>query len=133
MPHRFVHMGPFERQIWQRFLDRYGPLEGEVRYDVHLGRGVEPQPDWPEWLKAVVAATSRKRVDAVQETRWEITIYEVKRRASLSALGQLLGYEQLLWEQERPSKPIRLVCVCEEVAPDVEGAFARHGVEIITV
>lgn len=130
---KYPHMKPQEVVLWDRFLGHM-PWDAErIRYDVRVGEGEAPPSDAPAWARKMVWALSTKRIDALVHTPQEIVIVEVKQRASLSAVGQLLGYLALYTRQERPRKPIRLVCVAERVAPDMGIIFQEYGIEVYLV
>ncbi len=129
----FVHMMPLERPIWARYLERSEEDFLRLTYDVHLGQGQVIDPTWPEWLVKQVLAVSRKRCDVVGETSSQVIIFEVKPRAGMGALGQLLCYRQLYQAEFGPVKSVRMVVVCERVEPDVYGVYAQFGVEIAVV
>jgi len=130
---KYPHMGPLETRVWGAYVEEHGIPEGRVDYDVHLGKGAAVEGDWPEWMRRMVKALSTKRVDVVAETRFGITIFEVKRRAGLSCLGQLMGYEALMFEERGGWKPISLVAVCEDVEPDMMGTFEYYKVRVVVV
>lgn len=119
--------------MWDAYLEKYGMPDGVVSYDVHLGEGAGVDSDWPLWMVAMVKALSTKRVDVVAETRFGITIFEVKRRAGLSCLGQLLGYEALMFKERGGWKPISLVAVCEDMEPDMLETFGFYKVSVAIV
>jgi len=130
---RYEHMLPDERDIWHRFIV---PRESQfirLIYDLHLGEGTIPPPGTSEQVKKVVEATSKKRVDAIGETPKDITIFEVKSRAGMSALGQLLNYRQLYLKEYNPRKPVRLALVCERLEPDILPTLKSYGIDIYIV
>ena len=130
---RYPHMLEDEARIWTKFL-RTTDLEFEnITYDVHLGSGVLPLPGDPEYMKRLLSAVTKKRVDAVGETADTIWIFEVKPRISMSALGQLVTYFELYQEEARPVKPALLAAVGEREAPDIRAAFELYAVNIILV
>jgi len=133
MPVKYPHMRPKEVPIWERCLKAEVLKPIRIDYDVHLGKGAPIDPAWPEWLKKVVEATSRKRADVVLETRDELWIIEVKERIGFSALGQLLGYGVLLLDEWRPRKPVRLACVCSELSYDLEPVLEEFGIVVWVV
>lgn len=133
MPTKYPHLGKYEIQIWERYLEQEGTPPGRITYDLHLGEGAPIDGEWPAWMVAMVKALSTKRVDVVAETRFEIVIFEIKRRAGLSCLGQLLGYEALMYKQKGGWKPIKLVAVCEETEPDMHDAFEYYKVRVVEV
>ena len=129
----YPHLGKYEQSIWERYIDQEGMPEGLVKYDVHLGEGAFSDPSWPSWMAVMVKALSTKRADVVAESRFGITIFEIKRRAGLSCLGQLLGYEALMTKQAGGWKPVELVAVCEELEPDMRDAFDYYKVRVVIV
>lgn len=130
---RFTHMKESEAQVWERFLANLPWRAVAVRYDVRLGEGATLPADVPQWVRDMAWALSAKRVDAVVETADHVYLIEVKSRASLSAVGQLLGYELLYRRQYGSAKGITLVLVCESIAPDVEPVLERYGIELHVV
>lgn len=133
MPSPFPHLMPLEVPIWERFLASTDLEFLSLRYDVHLGAGAPVDPAWPAWLVKQVAAVSRKRVDVVGETADAIYIIEIKPRAGMGALGQLLAYELLYRHERRPAKPIIKVALCERVESDVPAVFASYGIRVVVV
>lgn len=133
MPQQYPHLGKYEQQIWERYVEQEGMPEGRVDYDVHLGDGARVDPDWEPWMAVMVKALSTKRADVVAESRWEVTIFEIKRRAGLSCLGQLLGYEALMTKERGSWKAVKLVAVCEELEPDMRDAFEYYKVKVVLV
>ena len=130
---RYPHMLEDEARIWTKFL-RTTDLEFiNITYDVHLGSGVLPLPGDPEYMKRLLSAVTKKRVDAVGETADAIWIFEVKPRISMSALGQLVTYFELYQEEDRPVKPALLAAIGEREAPDIRAAFDLYAVNIILV
>lgn len=133
MPARYPHMRESEARIWEAYIEEFGIPAGRVDYDVRLGEGAEVDPSWPAWMIAMVKALSQKRADVVVETSEEITIFELKRRAGMSCLGQLMGYEALMMKESGAWKPIMLVAVCEDIEPDMAEAFEYYKVSVILV
>ena len=129
----YVHLMPLERPIWARYLERSEEVFLRLTYDLHLGQGAPIDPTWPEWLVRQVRAVSRKRCDVVGETSSQVIIFEVKPRAGMGALGQLLCYRELYQLEYGPVKPVRMVVVCERVEPDVYAVYGQFGVEIAVV
>lgn len=131
MPAKYPHMLPRETRIWDAYLDRYGVPEGRVSYDVHLGDGLSPDPEWPEWMVNMVKVLSTHRADVIVERAEEVVIVEVKSVAGMGGLGQLLGYEALWIREHGVGVPVRLVCVCETAEADIEAAFGFYEIELI--
>lgn len=131
MAAKYPHMLPAEVRRWDAFLDQHGPVVGRVSYDVHLGEGAPIDPDWPEWMAAMVRTLSTHRVDVVIERETEVVIVEVKGVAGLGAVGQLVGYEAL-WVKERGlDRPVKLLLVCERCEADMRAVFDWYEIEVV--
>lgn len=130
---KYPHMKPEEVALWERFLLRLPWDALSIEYDVRVGEGSKPPPNAQPWMRKMVHDLSTKRIDAVIETADEIILVELKERASLSAVGQLLSYLSLFTRQRNPRKPVRLVCVADRVAPDMAPIFADYGIQTFIV
>ena len=53
---------------------------------------------------------------------------EVKARAVISTLGQLIGYRVLFLEGFRNMGDPKLLCVCGSITKDVKFVFAMQGI-----
>lgn len=126
-------MLPDERDIWHRFIIPRESQYIKITYDLHLGEGAPPMPGESKQTRAVRLATSVKRVDAIGETAKDITIFEVKSRAGMSALGQLLNYRQLYLKEYNPRKTVKIAIVCERLEPDILPTLRSYGIEIFIV
>lgn len=133
MVQEYKHLLPNEIAIWDRFLANPPFPIISVTYDLHLGEGQPIQPRWDESMIALVKAVTRKRVDAVVVTPGATVIIEIKPRAGMSALGQLLAYRQLFLAEHAPAGELRLACVCERVAPDLDRVFGSYGIYLYVV
>ena len=133
MPARYPHMRDSEARIWNAYVEAFGLPPGRVEYDVRLGQGAPVDAAWPAWMVAMVKALSQKRADVVAETSEEITIFELKRRAGMSCLGQLMGYEALMMKERGTWKPVVLVAVCEGTEPDMVEAFEYYKVDVVVL
>jgi len=152
---RYPHMGPHESIIWHKFLAMSPIRFIRIEYDVKVGTGFIPK--WLEeeyrvkldlYRKGLisrrelelteatirsVSSLTKLRIDVVAETEKEIWIIEVKPRAGRSALGQLESYYWWYLRQYKPSKPVRLACVCYEVDPNLKPIFDAKGIRVFTV
>ena len=127
---RFPHLLPNEEKIWLRFLQIYGDQFENYRYDVRVGRGVDPGPryEW-KWRKLAIMLT-QKRIDVVAERDGEVWIFEVKPDAGLSAIGQVLSYRVLYREQFKEKRPIKLAIVTTRVDDDIREVAKEYGIVV---
>ncbi len=130
---KYPHMSPGEEKLWERYLT-WGPYVFlRLTYDLHLGDSAPLDPTWQPWLVNLVLATSRKRVDVIGETDKEVIIYEVKERAGMNALGQLLCYEALYREEYKPTKPIKKAVITDRLPPNMDILFPQFNIEVVLV
>lgn len=100
-------------------------LNSQMRVDSIGWQGVDP---------ALIPSTAESPADiyAVFPSA-ESTIFEVKRRATLAAYGEIMGYAHA-WAAEFPNNPTpRLVIVCADYAQTILPATAASGVHIDVV
>lgn len=133
MSQQYTHLLPKEIAIWERFLAAYGDLFKSFDYDIHLGPGAELPDDAPDWVIRQSQAVSRDRVDVVGHRGDAIWIIEIKPRAGKGAIGQLIQYRRQYIEELAPARPVRMVIVCERVAPGVQATCDNLGIGIIVV
>jgi len=130
---KFPHLMPNEIPIWEKFLALYGNEFSDFRYDVRVGKGVDPGPKYdPKWRQLAIQLT-QKRIDAVWRRDGVVYIFEVKPQAGLSALGQLLSYRILYRETFRYRGPLRLAVVTDRLNDDERLVYRRYLVEIYEV
>ena len=133
MAQKYKHLLPSEIKIWDRVLANPPWTIIRADYDVHLGVGAPLNPAWPDWLKAQVKAVSRKRVDVIVETPEDIWIVEIKPRAGMSALGQVLCYRELYVREYQPTKRVRMVVIAERAESDVPSVYRQFDVGLLLV
>ena len=105
-------------------------LEIPFDYNFRIGNGFDPGPAWPEEQRQNAILNSKKRIDALAYRAGQVSIIEVKDRAILSAIGQLVSYRQL-WRRDFPGTPIEtLILVANRVDPDTIHAAQENGIRV---
>jgi len=127
---RYPHMLPNEAEIWDRLLAVRTPPFIKLEYDVHVGDTPEPPPDLPDYLKPMFETVYRKRIDVVAHDPDKIFVIEVKPRAGMSALGQVLSYKFLYERDFKPTKPVEMRIVSEREEPNIREIAALQNVGI---
>jgi len=84
-------------------------------------------------MQRMAKLLSQKRVDVVVRAGDVVWVLEIKRRAGLSALGQLLGYGVLYVEEYSPMFPPRLGVIAEAVMPDISDVLLEFGISLFLV
>lgn len=129
----FPHLGPDDRRIWLRWLEKHPQDYEGVWYDIRVGVGRQGVIKEGEDRDEMDNVLLRKRIDVVLERRGHGWVVEVKPVASMSALGQVLVYSYWLprtWPRELTWH--RLV-VCEELDYDTAPVFRLLNVRVDVV
>lgn len=129
----FIHMAQSDRAIWLRYLMLGGGQYGPFSYDVRVGDGVlMPAGTSIIGYKAAYALTT-KRIDVLSVSDNVHTIYEVKKRAGLSAVGQLIGYRTLYRAQIPNDQIVKVSLVTDELQPDMMPILIESEITVIQV
>jgi hypothetical protein len=129
----FVHMSQEEKSIWLRFLQDGGTTFGPFTYDVRVGDGIELPAGASGYAIRSAAALTTKRIDVLFRHQGAFVIVEVKRRAGLSAVGQLIGYRDLFQRSPGLRDPVHMLLVTDELQPDMLPILESTGIRHVTV
>lgn len=132
MPH-YPHMLPKDRRIWTAFLEA-GVVEiTELWYDVHVGQGMLLPVGASLMEQRIRDGITRKRIDVVCHVGEKYWVVEVKPRADMYALGQVLTYTRLFIGDYGMVDDIQGVIVCDECDEDLKYMFHEHEVMVWTM
>jgi len=127
---KYPHMVGDETKVWNRFVVKFPKRFDTVDYDFRVGEGMPYQEDWEDNIRRMVTAITQKRIDVVGWNGDRPTIIEVKVRAGLSALGQVLGYAAL-FRIELPKFPFpEMMIVCETTTADDLIIFENQSIPV---
>jgi len=125
---RYPHMFPNDIPIWERFLEKYRNLYSGYDYDVLVGEGRAPQPEWDEGQQRINMVLTKKRIDAIGHRPGHIDIIEVKPSAGPSAIGQIITYVELYRIEKEPRENVNGMIVTDEEIPDIKTIADKLGV-----
>lgn len=129
MPH-YPHLLPEDRRIWTVFLESEVVEISEVWYDVHVGQGV-PLPAGASALEQRIRdGITRKRIDAICHVGDKYWVVEIKPRANMYALGQILTYVRLFSSEYAMVDEVVPVIICDEVDQDLLYLIEEFGVMV---
>lgn len=126
----YRHMTPSHIPLWQEFLKLHGNKYNAFEYDVCVGEGTPPVEGIPEFAKKDWLDLTKKRIDVIGFKPNCIDIIEIKPRAGLSSLGQLLSYKTLFLQTKKITLPVRLVLVTNFLTPDEKINYDLHNIFI---
>ena len=130
---RYPHMMAQEIRIWKKFLKKHGQNFTKFKYDVHVGRGVGTVPGFTPVFQKMAITLTQKRIDVVAGRGSDVWIIEIKDRAGMSAIGQLLTYRELYFKRFGFGRVTGLIVVAESTDPDVVEVLARFKIRIFIV
>jgi len=122
----FPALLPPEIAVWRAWLQKHQLEYTRFEYNRRVGPGFDPGPGVDEAIRLMSILNTRKRIDAVAWRGDQPLIVELKDRAGLSAVGQLLGYV-VHWKLENPQniRPNALL-VANRLSPGVEDVLQAH-------
>lgn len=140
MPGRFLvtrrknypHMAVEDTLIWEEWIKQFGDEWETVDYDIRIGTGRDPGPEFDQNMRDMAIYNSKLRIDAVIYRGNEACVVEVKPSISLQALGQIIAYDQLFREEHPEYNPVTTCIIGERVHPDIERLLTDRNI-IITL
>lgn len=115
----FVHMSEPEKAIWLRYLMAGGTSLAPFEYDLRVGRGLDMGAAATGFEVRTAAALTTKRIDAIARSGSTIVIFEVKQRAGLGSIGQMIGYRDLYLQTFPTSTTVEMLLVTDQLQPDM--------------
>ncbi|MBA7714213.1 hypothetical protein ES703_123230 [subsurface metagenome] len=92
----YPHMLAEDTAVWTKYLQSPLVPIKELWYDVHVGKGIRLEPGASEMDQRIAAGITRKRIDVVCRVGGGFWVVEVKPRANMVALGQVISYTWFL-------------------------------------
>lgn len=127
----YPHMLAEDTEVWSKYLaSPLVPIK-ELWYDVHVGAGIPLPADASDMDRRIAAGISRKRIDVVAAVGGGFWIIEVKPRANMVALGQVLTYSRLFALEYSPRGEVWPVIVCDSADDDLVDQFDELGVAVV--
>jgi len=130
---KYPHMIGEDKIIWNRFIEKFPDRFETVDYDWRVGKGQDPNPDWPENMKRMVTMLSQKRIDVIGWVGDSPTIIEVKKRVGLSTIGQVMGYRALIKREFKQFEHTKVLVICEIINSDDRYALLNQDIPVIVV
>lgn len=130
----FPGLTDFEADLWKAFLagGRSGH-EPYFYYNVRVGPEIPVHEDWPSWMADLVNSIVKLRIDVVEVRADSHWLYEIKNRAGMCALGQIVGYREWYTRQGyNESLPVYAAVVCNWIMPELTDLFLDHDVVVFS-
>ncbi len=131
--HKYAHMLGDEAIIWERFIDAHPGYYSTCDYDYRVGEGMILNIEWEDNIKRMATAITQKRIDVLAWVGDIPTIIEVKRRAGLGTLGQLLGYWSLFRKDFPHFVRPKLLLICESIDEDTIAVMEDNNIPVVVI
>ena len=129
----FTHMGPGDKAIWTTYLMHGGAQFAPFEYDLRVGDGTQLPDGSNQLSRSIALALTRKRIDVLYFFQNRPVIVEVKQRAGLSAVGQLLGYRKLYMTDHPDHGEPMLLLVTDVLQPDMIPILIENNIQYFEV
>jgi hypothetical protein len=120
-----------ESGVLRDYLLEYLPTFDRISLTVRVGDGHTPDPSLPPKIQKQQKFVTQRRMDALAWRGTQPVIIEAKYLVTPSALGQILGYRQLLLEELPDAPEPDLVIVGRACDPETLRILQSHGVTVI--
>lgn len=129
-PH-YPHFLREDTLVWTKFLQTDAHRLKEVWYDVKVGLPVFPGVGATDLERRIAAGVTRKRIDVVCHVAGGYWVVEVKPRASMLAVGQVISYVRMFNLEYAPGGQVIPVIVCDSYDQDLVDEFDELGVLVL--
>jgi len=129
---KYPHYLERDHALWDMFIYINPDSLNWVYYDVTVGGGRPPDTYPHKQLLKNWKYLSSLKIDSVGELNNLLHIYEVKNKASLSGIGQLLSYKILFPSDFQNGREIKLTLLCNEIHPDIYISCQALKIRVIT-
>jgi hypothetical protein len=124
----FAHLLPEDIEVWERYLKQFQKEYTYFEYDIRVGLGRDPGPEYEENIRKMALDLSYRRIDCVAHKRDRIVVIEITHSAGFKAIGQVLGYTILYKLTYMPTEPIEPLLVCGTVQSDISHIIESRGI-----
>lgn len=133
VPPRFPGLRQPESIILDTYMRSHAPQNADWEFNVPVGHAPEPPANLPLNLHDMARKNAQRKVDAIMTVGLAKTIIEVKERAQLGAIGQLLGYAHLYQEQHPGETQPDLLLLTARLSPGVKAVAEKNGITVLVV
>lgn len=127
---QFPQMPVLESYVAREWLKAHVDEFDSIEFNVRLGDGLDLGAGYDEATRKQAQLLTQKRADIVARFGDNVTLVEVKDRLSLSALGQLTGYDTLFRMANPGIRSVRLLAIGRDASVDVPELLRAHGVAV---
>ena len=129
----YPHLAAKEVVLWDRFIKNFPDYAEEADYDVTCGEKDVLASDVPEYSRKDWEYLRSWKIDVVVIKGGGLYVIEVRPRAGLGAIGEILS-KATMFQEEHPEIPeVEPVLITDEERPNVRELCATHDIAYIVV
>lgn len=130
----YPHMGREDAAIWERFIKANPEAYSKVQYDVRCGKAPTYEGTIAPEIQRDMEALWRKRIDVVGiHAKNGIDLIELKPRAGLGCLGQVLGYCRLYEKDHAEVGSPQAVIITDKAQTGIDELCEEMEIRLIEV
>lgn len=129
----YPHQRDFEISLIERFINKFPDAYDEVAFSFPVG---VPPPFDPTVNFSTGGSDEylyQRKIDMVAKKGNTIDIIEVKKKAGISTIGQVEGYRDLFYRDEKPPNKPTCKIICESTDSDTVHVAKDKSIDIIVV
>lgn len=123
-------MNPREVVVFNNWLILHFKDYTAFDFNVRVGQGTDPGPTYDAESRRQYILNTQKRIDVMAWQDSNPTIIEVKDRAGLSAIGQIVGYRHLYFNDNPTGPTPTMLLVFNRTDQDVILTALAAGIKI---
>lgn len=124
----YPHLLSQDAPVMTAYLTNYGHHYNHVDFDLRVGAGRDPGPQYDDNIRQMAFDLSRRRIDCVGYADDYTDIIEVTDAAGMTALGQLIAYKTLWLDDNHTAPEPKLILVARTIQTDMGPAFVAAGI-----
>jgi len=133
LPNKYPHLLQEDADLWNDYQLIYRPPHPSFLYDVEVGPGRDPGPDFEDNIREMAIHLSKRRLDVVGIMPDTIDIFELTQSAGLKATGQAIVYRHLLTVTWSLTVPVTTTIICRICQDDIQPVLSAQGVRLIII
>ncbi len=129
----YPHMGPRDADLWNKFIEKYPDMFDRCVYDLAIGDDPSVDEETRSDLREMWQYQCSYKCDVVAFKGEKPTIIEIKPRAGLPSVGQIVCYDLLYQEYVDKNARPDLVIITDSLRSDMDWLADEFGVKIMIV
>lgn len=129
----YPHMNKNDKEIWDRFIDKYPDAYKQCQYDFHVGDAPPFNTLMDDGEDLNQDKLYRLRIDVIAASELGIDIIEVKPSAGPATIGQLESYHTLYVRDEEPAGDVGMIIVTDKENPNMDFLCRKKGIKLVIV